>query len=93
MTKAASGYSLRPHFADVPALLQAEGFERVDILATPEVAALQKWDERDSRLARLLLPGAAFALLERARGRRYRSRYDAARARGLSARFYVYFAA
>lgn len=92
MTKATQGRGFQLHFADIPDLLLAEGFERVDVLAPPELADVQAWDLRDTRLERLLLPGAAFSLLERRRGRGYLRRFESALQRGFNPRYYTYLA-
>jgi hypothetical protein len=88
MSKAWSGVSWIPHFADVPDLLRDAGFSNVETLTRPAFRKQHERDARaDSRVARLLLPGG-FASL--------RGRMDAwnvgREGLGVAARYYTYLA-
>ncbi|MGH2935503.1 MAG: class I SAM-dependent methyltransferase [Gaiellaceae bacterium] len=88
MTKAWSAASWIPHYADVPDLLRAVGFDAVETVTRPELRRPHARDARtESRLARLILPGAVFSI---------RGRIDAQAARaerlGVSSRYYTYLA-
>jgi SAM-dependent methyltransferase len=92
ITKAWEGVSWTPHCLDVPDLLRDVGFDHVEVLATPQLARLQRHDRRGSRTARLALPGALIAGTRRIRDRRYLQEFEAARLRGQHARYYTYLA-
>jgi hypothetical protein len=88
MTKATSGVSWIPHFADVPEHLRAAGFSQVETITRPSFRQAHARDARvRSRTERLLAPGAVHAL---------RGRLDARSAEregvGVAARYYTYLA-
>jgi 2-polyprenyl-3-methyl-5-hydroxy-6-metoxy-1,4-benzoquinol methylase len=88
MTKAWSGDSWIPHFADVPDLLRQAGFSSVEVVTRPAFAPAQRRDSRrDIRMARLLLPGGAFSL----RGK-LDARQAGREALGIAPRYYTYLA-
>lgn len=92
ITKAWEGIAWIPHYEDVAALLREAGFANVEVLATPELAGLQRHDRARARWARLLLPGAAISAAGRLAAQRHAVRVHDARRRYLNPRFYTYFA-
>jgi SAM-dependent methyltransferase len=92
ITKAWEGIAWVPHHEDVRMLLLQAGFSRVDVIASSEVAALQRFDRRRSGWERAVLPGAASSALERVRSRRYGRLAGDARRRYVNPRFYTYLA-
>jgi SAM-dependent methyltransferase len=92
ITKAVGGVSWIPHWGAVEPLLRRVGFEHVEVLASPRVAALQRGDGRRRPGWELALPLGAVKLLDRRRGRRGRVRNDAALQLGVNARYYTYLA-
>lgn len=88
MSKAWSGVSWIPHFADVPDLLHAAGFSRVEGVTRPALQSARARDARtDSRVGRMLLPGAFYT----ARGLMDKRalRHEEI---GVEARYYTYLA-
>jgi SAM-dependent methyltransferase len=74
LTKAVSGVSWIPHFADVPSLLRRCGFSRVELLVHPLCRSYQerllKPQSRARKLATAPVPMGALALAARARAKR-----------------------
>jgi hypothetical protein len=76
ITKAVSGIAMRPHPADVPALLREAGFSRVETIVAPSLKSLQEpvLRQRDrsplARAGRAVAPGAATTAFRVANERR-----------------------
>jgi SAM-dependent methyltransferase len=98
VTKSIEGVGWQPHFLEVPRLLHAAGFDRVDIVFDPLTEELQRrWissatSSRGRRAARLLVPPAVGRVAGTPARKRVLRLYAAAQRQYANASYFTYVA-